>query len=133
MRPVATDIAWPVCTVSVTTVSCAKTAESIEMPFGMSTRVGPGSLRGGERCSLSLLVLQQLVTNRTYAHESVADRLSGVTVIKSAVLVLGAGIAVEHVRSFAARFTERLRTAGRRHRRTHQVRTVRHGRRQRAV
>ena len=34
---------------SITTVSCAKTAEPIEMPFGVRTRVGPGNqaLDGG--------------------------------------------------------------------------------------
>jgi len=42
MRPIATDIAWPVpvrVCVSVTAVSCAKTAEPIEMRFWLWTRV----------------------------------------------------------------------------------------------
>jgi len=38
MRPIAT--VWSVCR-SVTTVSFAKRAEPIVMPFGMLTRVGP--------------------------------------------------------------------------------------------
>ena len=45
MRPTAIDrVAW-----SVTLVSPAKTAEPIEMPFGLRTRVGPGNhaLDGG--------------------------------------------------------------------------------------
>jgi len=44
MWHVATDVAWSVF-ISVclldTTTSCAKTAESVEMPFGLYTRVGP--------------------------------------------------------------------------------------------
>jgi len=48
MRPVVTDrVAWSVCQsvgrslcLSVTAVSPAKTAEPIEMPFGIWTRVG---------------------------------------------------------------------------------------------
>ena len=45
MRAIATDVAgtirpWSVC-VSVTTVSRAKTAEPIEMPFGVWTHVSP--------------------------------------------------------------------------------------------
>ena len=41
MRLVATDgVTWSVCR-SVTIVSPAKTAEPIEMPFGLCTRVGP--------------------------------------------------------------------------------------------
>jgi len=36
MRPVVTDLAW-----CVTTMSCAKTAEPIEVMFWMCTRVGP--------------------------------------------------------------------------------------------
>jgi len=43
MRPIVTDrvpVAWSVC-LSVTLVSPAKTAASIEMPFGLRTRVGP--------------------------------------------------------------------------------------------
>jgi len=45
MRPVVTDgLAWSVCLsvcLSVTIVSPAKTAEPIEMPFGMWTKMGP--------------------------------------------------------------------------------------------
>ena len=45
MRPVATDgVAWSVCLeicLSVTIVGPAETAEPIEMPFGLWTRVGP--------------------------------------------------------------------------------------------
>jgi len=44
MWHVATDVAWSVF-ISVclldTTTSCAKTAESVEMPFGLCTRVEP--------------------------------------------------------------------------------------------
>jgi len=41
MRPVATErVAWSVC-LSVTAASCAKTAEPIDMPFGLRTWVGP--------------------------------------------------------------------------------------------
>jgi len=41
MRPIVTDqVAWSVGQ-SVTLVSPAKTAEPIEMPFGLRTRVGP--------------------------------------------------------------------------------------------
>ena len=53
MRPIVTDrVAWSVglsvCR-SVTLVSSAKTAEPIEMPFGLRTLVGPGNhlLDGG--------------------------------------------------------------------------------------
>jgi len=49
MRSVVTDrVAWSV-GLSVTLVSPAKTAEPIEMPFGLRTRVGPGNhvLDGG--------------------------------------------------------------------------------------
>jgi len=42
MRPVVTDLAW-----CVTTMSCAKTAEPIEVMFGMCTRVGPPKEPGG--------------------------------------------------------------------------------------
>jgi len=35
------QVAWSLC---VTRVSCAKTAKLIEMPFGWSTRVGPGNI-----------------------------------------------------------------------------------------
>ena len=44
MRPIATDVAWSVCVfqcLSVTTMSCAETAEPVEMPFAAWTRVGP--------------------------------------------------------------------------------------------
>jgi len=41
MQPIVTDrVAWSVSR-SVTVVSPAKTAQSIEMPFGLRTRVGP--------------------------------------------------------------------------------------------
>jgi len=41
MRPIATDgVAWSVCLL-VMFVSPAKTAETIEMPLGRLTRVGP--------------------------------------------------------------------------------------------
>jgi len=41
MGPVVTDgVVWSVC-LSVTIVNPAKTAEPIEMPFGLWTRVGP--------------------------------------------------------------------------------------------
>jgi len=41
MRPIDTDrVAWSVCR-SVTLMSPAKTAEPIEMPFGLRTRVDP--------------------------------------------------------------------------------------------
>ena len=40
MRPIVTDVPWSVC-LSVTTMSPTKTAEPIEMPFGLWTRVGP--------------------------------------------------------------------------------------------
>ena len=49
MRPTVTDrVAWSVCqsvglSVGVTPVSPAKTAEPIEMPFGLRTQVGPGN------------------------------------------------------------------------------------------
>jgi len=43
MQSIVTDrVAWSV-SLSVTLVSPAKTAELIEMPFGLSTRVGPGN------------------------------------------------------------------------------------------
>jgi len=43
MRPIDTDrVAWSV-GLSVTLVSRAKIAESIEMSFGLRTRVGPGN------------------------------------------------------------------------------------------
>jgi len=45
MRTTVTDrVAWSVCQsvgLSVAVVSHAKTAEPIEMPLGLSTRVGP--------------------------------------------------------------------------------------------
>jgi len=53
MRPIVTDrVAWSVglsVGLSVTLVSPAKTAEPIEMPLGLKTRVGPGNhvLDGG--------------------------------------------------------------------------------------
>jgi len=40
MWPIVTDVAWSV-GLSVTVMSLAKTAELIEMPFGVWTRVGP--------------------------------------------------------------------------------------------
>ena len=41
MRSIVRDrVAWSVC-LSVTLVRPAKTAEPIEMPFGLKTRVGP--------------------------------------------------------------------------------------------
>jgi len=41
MQPIATDgVEWSVC-LSVTTMSAAKTAEPIEIPFGIITRLGP--------------------------------------------------------------------------------------------
>jgi len=41
MRSIVTDrVAWSVCR-SVTVVNNAKTAQLIEMPFGLRTRVGP--------------------------------------------------------------------------------------------
>ena len=40
MRPIVTDVAWPVCLLD-TTVSPAKTVEPIEMPLRLRTRVGP--------------------------------------------------------------------------------------------
>jgi len=49
MRPILTDrVAWSV-GLSVTLVSPAKTAEPIELPFGLRTCVGPGNhvLDGG--------------------------------------------------------------------------------------
>jgi len=43
MRPIATDgAAWSI-SLSVTTVSPAKMAEPIVMPFGILTWVGPGN------------------------------------------------------------------------------------------
>jgi len=43
MWPNVTDrVAWSACR-SVTLVSLAKTAEPVEMQFGLRTRVGPGS------------------------------------------------------------------------------------------
>jgi len=39
MRPVVTDVRGVLC--PTTSVSCAKTAELIEMPFGVWARVGP--------------------------------------------------------------------------------------------
>jgi len=54
MRPIVTDrVAWSVCLsvcLSVTVVSPAETAEPIEMPFGLRTRVGPRNhvLDGGQ-------------------------------------------------------------------------------------
>jgi len=45
MRPIVTDqVTWSVCQsvgLSVTLVSPAKTAASIEIPFGLRNRVGP--------------------------------------------------------------------------------------------
>ena len=52
MRPVVTDrVAWSVA-LSVTVASPAKTAEPIEMPFALRTRVGPRNrvLDGGPDC-----------------------------------------------------------------------------------
>ena len=49
MQPIVTNrVAWSV-GLSVTLVSPAKTAEPIEMPFGLMTQVGPGNqvLDGG--------------------------------------------------------------------------------------
>jgi len=49
LRPIVTNrVAWSVCRF-VTLVSPAKTAEPIEMPFGLRTLVGPGNhvLDGG--------------------------------------------------------------------------------------
>ena len=47
MLPIVTDrVTWSVCvfvSLLVTFVNPAKTAESIEMPFGMLTRVGPAN------------------------------------------------------------------------------------------
>ena len=41
MRPIATDgVAWSLCLL-ITFVSPAKTAKSIEMPFGLVIRLGP--------------------------------------------------------------------------------------------
>jgi len=40
MRPIVTDVAWSV-GLYVTIVSPAKTAEPIEMPFKLWTRLGP--------------------------------------------------------------------------------------------
>jgi len=43
MQPIVTDrVAWSV-GMSVTLVSPAKTAEPIDMPFTLRTRVGPGN------------------------------------------------------------------------------------------
>jgi len=43
MRPIVIDrVAWSV-GLSVTLVSPAKTAEPIDIPFGLRTRVGPGN------------------------------------------------------------------------------------------
>jgi len=48
MRPIATDgAAWSI-SLSVTTVSPAKMAEPIVMPFGILTWVGPGNHVLGE-------------------------------------------------------------------------------------
>jgi len=50
MRPIVKDrVAWSV-GLSVTVVSPTKTGEPIEMPFGLSTRLGPGNhvLDGGQ-------------------------------------------------------------------------------------
>ena len=58
MRPIVTDrVTWSVCQSvcqSVTVVSPAKTAEPIEMPFGLWTRVGPENhvLDGGTRSAM---------------------------------------------------------------------------------
>ena len=48
MQPIAADVARPVCqSVCVflldVTMSCAKTAEPVEMPFGVCTEVGLGN------------------------------------------------------------------------------------------
>jgi len=47
MRPIVTDrVAWPDCrsvSWSLTILSPAKTAEPIDMPFGVKTLVGPGN------------------------------------------------------------------------------------------
>jgi len=44
MRPIVTDrVAWSVCQ-SVTLVSPAKTAEPIQVPFALKTRVGPDAM-----------------------------------------------------------------------------------------
>jgi len=56
MWPIVTNgVAWSLCLsvgLSVMTVSTVKTAELIEMPFGMWTRVGPRKhvLDGGAHC-----------------------------------------------------------------------------------
>jgi len=50
MRSILRDLAWSVCLcvcLLVTTVSCAKTAQPIEMPFGMWTRRGSTNDRLG--------------------------------------------------------------------------------------
>jgi len=39
MRPIVTDVPWSPC-VSDITISCVKTAEPIEMPYEVLTRVG---------------------------------------------------------------------------------------------
>jgi len=41
MRPIVTDVAWSVCLL-VTAVSCAKTDEPIETPFGTWTKDSRG-------------------------------------------------------------------------------------------
>ena len=56
LRPIVTDrVAWSVCR-SVTLVSPAKTAEPIEMAFGLRTRVGTGNhvLDGGPEASTGM-------------------------------------------------------------------------------
>jgi len=46
MRPIVTNVVWSVC---VITMSCAKAAEPVLMPFELCTQVGPGNhvLGGG--------------------------------------------------------------------------------------
>jgi len=56
MQPIATDVAWSVCVcLLVTTMSSAKMAELIEVPFGIWTRMDPrnpwkGQFWGHEKC-----------------------------------------------------------------------------------
>jgi len=62
MRPIVTDrgVAWSVY-LSVTLVSPAKTAEPIEMPFGLRTWVG----RAGKQL---VLVIRDMVIDWSPAH-----------------------------------------------------------------
>ena len=56
MWPIVTDqVVWAVC-LSVTLVSPVKTAEPIEMPFGLKTQVDPGNhvLDGGSRSPMCM-------------------------------------------------------------------------------